>query len=120
MKFSDVCKPVFCCCIAFLICVFDAFNLFNSDKIVIINPFCFNLKINNGITIQFGVNRPSTVQATLTFPISFRYCQRFASTAAYDANVAAYIGLRYYGLSSVTTYASNSNALWYYWIAVGY
>ena len=52
--------------------------------------------------------------------ISFRYYQSFASTAAYDASAAGYIGLRYYGLSSITTYASNSNALWYYWIAVGY
>lgn len=75
---------------------------------------------NNGITIQFGASRPSTVQATLTFPISFRYYQSFASTAAYDATTAGYIGLRYYGLSSITTYAGNSHALWYYWIAVGY
>ena len=78
------------------------------------------LDFNNGITIQFGMNKPSTVQATLTFPISFRYHQSFASTAFYDANAASYIGLRYYGLSSITTYAGNSQALWYYWIAVGY
>ena len=82
--------------------------------------------LNNKIIIVWGrqthpqLPADGGVTVKVTFPISFRYCQRFASTAAYDANAAAYIGLRYYGLSSITTYASNSNALWYYWIAVGY